>query len=133
MMTQTALVVKLCGPVLCEVRVRRSASCGESCAACSTACRTPDIDILAINTAGAAAGDIVLIEGSRTLLLAAFVYLTPIVLFFLGWFFHPIAGAAGVLIGAGGVFAVNRFLQDKGGVSAKVIAIVEKAKSDIGA
>jgi positive regulator of sigma E activity len=91
-------------------------------------CRTPDIDVLAINTEGAAPGDTVLIEGSRTLLLVTIVYLVPIVLFFLGWFIHPIAGAAGVLLGAGGVIAVNRFLQDRGGISAKVIAVIEKAE-----
>jgi positive regulator of sigma E activity len=82
---------------------------------------------LAINTEGAAPGDVVLIEGGRTLLLAALVYLAPIVLFFIGWVIHPIAGAFGVLLGAAGVIFVNRFLQDRGGVSAKIVAIVDRA------
>ncbi|MCL2003548.1 MAG: SoxR reducing system RseC family protein [Oscillospiraceae bacterium] len=125
-MTQTAVVVRICGPGLCEVRVRRTAACGENCVSCSNLCETPDVDVLAINTEGAAPGDRVLIEGSRTLLLAALVYLAPIVLFFIGWLIHPIAGAVGVLLGAAGVMAVNRFLQDRGGVSARIIAIVEK-------
>jgi len=127
-MTQTAVVIKICGPGLCEVRVRRSAACGDVCSSCAAVCETPDIDILVINTEGAAQGDTVLIEGSRTLLVAALVYLAPIILFFAGWFIHPIAGAVGVLLGAGGVIAVNRFLQDKGGVSAKIITIVERAR-----
>jgi positive regulator of sigma E activity len=127
-MTQLAIVLKNFGPGLCEVRVRRSASCGDACASCPGLCDTPDADLLAINTEGAAPGDTVLIENSRTLLLAALVYLVPIILFFIGWFIHPVAGAIGVLIGAGGVIAVNRFLQDRGGVSAKIVAIVERAE-----
>jgi positive regulator of sigma E activity len=82
---------------------------------------------LATNTVGAAVGDCVLIEGSHTLLLAAVVYLVPIVLFFIGWFIHPIAGAVGALLGLGGVIAVNRLLQEKNGVSAKIVTIVKKA------
>ncbi|MDR0326655.1 MAG: SoxR reducing system RseC family protein [Oscillospiraceae bacterium] len=127
-MTQTAVVIKIHGPGLCEVRVRRTAACGDSCDSCNNLCETPDIDVLAVNTEGARPGDLVLIEGSRTLLLAALVYLAPIVLFLLGWLLHPIAGAVGILIGVGGVLYVNRFLQDKGGVSAKVVAIVERAE-----
>ncbi|MDR0293320.1 MAG: SoxR reducing system RseC family protein [Oscillospiraceae bacterium] len=123
-MTQTAVVTKVIGPGLCEVRVRRTAACGGSCASCGNVCPTPDVDALATNTAGAIAGDRVLIEGSRTLLLAALVYLAPLALFFIGWLFHPVAGAAGVLLGIAGVIAVNRFLQDRGGVSAKVIAVI---------
>jgi sigma-E factor negative regulatory protein RseC len=126
-MTQTAVVTKVFGPGLCEVRVRRASMCGDVCASCTSLCETPDIDVLAINREGAAPGDRVLIEGSRTLLLAALVYLVPIVLFFIGWFIHPIAGAAGVLTGVAGVFFVNRFLQDRGGVSAKIIAVIERA------
>ena len=127
-MTQTAIVVKLHGPGLCEVRVRRAAACGGSCDSCGARCETPDTDVLAVNTAGAGPGDMVLIEGSRTLLLAALVYLAPIVLFFIGWIFHPVAAAVGLLIGVGGVLFVNRFLQDRGGVSAKIIAVVGRAE-----
>jgi len=127
-MTQTAVVTKIHGPGLCEVRVRRAAACGGSCAACGRLCETPDIDVLAVNTEGAGVGDWVLIENSRTLPLAALVYLAPIVLFFLGWIFHPVAAASGVLLGVAGVMAVNRFLQDRGGVSAKIVTVVTPAK-----
>ena len=127
-MTQTALVTKIHGPGLCEVRVRRAAACGGSCSACGRLCETPDIDVLAVNTEGAGPGDWVLIENSRTLPLAALVYLAPVVLFFLGWAFHPVAAAVGVLLGAGGVMTVNRFLQERGGVSAKIVAIVRPAE-----
>jgi positive regulator of sigma E activity len=127
-MTQTATVIKIHGPGLCEVRVRRTASCGDQCASCHQLCETPDIDVLAINTLSAAPGDRVLIEGSRTLLLAALVYLAPILLFFIGWFIHPFAGGLGILLGIAGVMAVNRFLQDRGGVTAKVVSILERTE-----
>jgi positive regulator of sigma E activity len=68
-----------------------------------------------------------MIESSRTLLLAALVYLAPVLLFFIGWIIHPLAGGAGILLGVAGVMAVNRFLQAHGGVTAKIVAIVEKA------
>jgi positive regulator of sigma E activity len=126
-MTQTATVVKIHGPGLCEVRVRRSPSCGDLCDSCTQLCGTPDIDVLAINTLNAALGDRVLIESSRTLLLAALVYLAPILLFFIGWFIHPLGGALGILLGVAGVMAVNRFLQERGGVTAKVVSVIEKA------
>jgi positive regulator of sigma E activity len=129
-MTQIATVIKVHGPGLCEVRVRRSASCGEQCGSCRRLCETPDVDVLAINTLGAAPGDRVLIEGSRTLLLAALVYLAPILLFFIGWFIHPLAGGIGILLGVAGVMIVNRFLQERGGVTAKVVSIIDKC-SDI--
>jgi positive regulator of sigma E activity len=126
-MTQTATVIKVHGPGLCEVRVRRTASCGEICESCFNLCETPDIDVLAINPLQAAPGDRVLIESSRTLLLAALVYLAPILLFFAGWIIHPLAGGLGLLLGVAGVMIVNRFLQAHGGVRAKIVTIVEKA------
>jgi positive regulator of sigma E activity len=126
-MTQTAVVTRIYAPGVCEVRVRRAAMCGDVCSACSSVCDTPDIEVLAINREGAAPGDTVLIEGSRTLALAALVYMVPLLLFFAGWYVHPIAGAVGILIGIAGVMLVNRFLQEKGGISAKVISVIERA------
>jgi positive regulator of sigma E activity len=131
-MTQIAHVVKIYGPGLCEVRVRRTAACGDSCASCADLCETPDIDVLAVNTAGANLGDRVLIQGSRTVALAALVYLVPIVLFFIGWLLHPLAGAAGLLIGVAAVMAVNRILQEKDGVTAKIVAIVNEDGGETG-
>lgn len=125
-MTQTAVVIRIHGPGLAEVRVRRSSACSADCSSCG-GCETPDVDVLAINSEGAGIGDRVLIEGSRTVLLAALVYLLPIVLFFIGWVFHPVAGAVGVLTGVGVVMVVNRFLQNKGGVSARIIAVIPQA------
>jgi positive regulator of sigma E activity len=126
-MTQIATVMKVHAPGLCEVRVRRTASCGDRCDSCSALCETPDIDLLAFNNRDAAVGDRVLIEGSHTLLLAALVYLAPIVLFFIGWAIHPFAAGAGILLGIGGVLFVNRFLQERGGVKAKIVSILEKS------
>jgi hypothetical protein len=62
------------------------------------------------------------------LALAVLVYLVPIILFFIGWFFHPLAGGVGLLLGVSAVLAANRFLQNKDGVSAKIVAIVETAE-----
>ncbi|MCL1807564.1 MAG: SoxR reducing system RseC family protein [Oscillospiraceae bacterium] len=127
-MTQTAVVIKIYGPGLCEVRVRRQSSCGDVCSSCANLCETPDIDVLTVNPIGAGLGDCVLIEGSRTLALAALVYLAPILLFFIGWFIHPLAGGVGLLLGVAAVLAANRFLQNRDGVSAKIVAIVETAE-----
>jgi len=125
-MTQTATVIKVHGPGLCEVRVRRSTSCGDLCVTCSKLCETPDIDVLATVTLKVSPGDYVLIESSRTLLLAALVYLAPILLFFIGWLIHPLAAGVGILLGAAVVIFMNRFLQERGGVTAKVVSIMQK-------
>jgi positive regulator of sigma E activity len=82
--------------------------------------------VLAVNTEKVKAGDTVLIESGRTLRLAALIFLLPLVLFFLGAAFHPVAGGAGILIGVGVVIFVNRFLQKKGGVSARVVAVLKE-------
>ncbi|MDR1693188.1 MAG: SoxR reducing system RseC family protein [Oscillospiraceae bacterium] len=124
-MTQTAKVVKLKGPGLCEVRVRRVPACGGECAACG-GCEMPDIDILAFRTEKVREGDTVLIENAKTLRLAALVFLLPLLLFFTGTVFHPVAGGAGLLVGIGVVLGVNRFLQKRGGVTAKVVAVLER-------
>lgn len=123
-MTQTAVVVKVNGPGLCEVRVRRASACGGECASCG-GCETPDIDVLATNTERVKTGDTVLIESGKTLRLAALIFLLPLLLFFVGVFFHPIAGGIGIILGVGIVLAANRFLQNKGGVTARVVAVLK--------
>ncbi len=124
-MTQTAVVVKVNGPGLCEVRIRRVSACGGECASCG-GCETPDIDVLATNTERVKTGDTVLIESGKTLRLAALIFLLPLLLFFAGVFFHPIAGGIGIILGVGIVLAANRFLQNKGGVTARVVAVLKE-------
>ena len=122
-MTQKAVVIRIIGPGLCEVRVRRRPACAGDCASCP-ACKTESSDVLALNRAGALEGDSVLIEGSGTLPLAALVYIAPVFLFLLGWFIHPMAGLAGVMAGAAAVLLVNRYLQERGGVTARVVSVL---------
>ena len=122
-MTQKAVVVRIIAPGLCEVRARRQSACAGECASCSL-CKAEETDMLALNSMGAAEGDSVLIEGSGTLLLAALVYLVPLLLFFIGWFIKPIAGLMGLLTGAAAVLFINRYLQDRGGISARIVTIL---------
>ncbi len=124
-MTQTAVVIKVTAPGLCEVRVRRTSACAGSCATCG-GCETPDIDVLATHKEKVKTGDTVLIESEKTLRLAALIFLLPLLLFFAGVFLHPIAGGVGILLGVGVVLAVNRFLQKKGGVTARVVAVLRE-------
>ncbi len=71
------------------VSVKRSSSCGESCATCSAQCNLKGNKIIAQNKLGAMVGDLVSIEMSTaTVLKSAFmVYILPLLMLFLGYFF----------------------------------------------
>ena len=73
---------------ICIVSVVRSGACGEDCANCSGACELKTRECTAVNTAGASAGDVVLIEmDSRKVLKSAFfVYILPLALFIACYF-----------------------------------------------
>ncbi|MDR1735426.1 MAG: SoxR reducing system RseC family protein [Oscillospiraceae bacterium] len=125
-MTGSAVVMSVAGANTATVRVARESACGDKCATCSgCADRREMIFVTAVNKVGAKAGDRVQIEGStkETLRLAALVYLLPVVLFLIGWIFHPLAGALGMLFAVAAVFAINRRLQRRGGVTVHITAI----------
>lgn len=71
------------------VSVKRSSSCGESCATCSAHCNLKGNKIVALNKLGAMPGDLVSIEMSTaTVLKSAFmVYILPLLMLFLGYFY----------------------------------------------
>ena len=65
-----------------EVSVKRKSACGENCANCSGMCTAPVISIKAVNSIGAKAGDVVVIESKTSAILkcAFFLYIVPVVL-----------------------------------------------------
>lgn len=116
-MTQTVRVTEVLERGFCKVELKRESACGGNCASCG-GCAAPDETVIAVavNEAGAAAGDVVIVE-SRTndiFRIAALVYLVPVVLMIAGyaaasaffdWSYAPgIASAAG--FGAGILIAV---------------------------
>lgn len=81
-------VVESTNETTAVVSVKRSSSCGESCATCSAHCNLKGNKIIAKNKVGATAGDLVTIEMSTaTVLKSAFmVYILPLLMLFLGYF-----------------------------------------------
>jgi positive regulator of sigma E activity len=128
-MTQTAVVISVISPVLCEVRAENEPACNSRCGGMCGKCENLENDILAVTKIKVEVGDIVMIQNDRTLPLAAVVFLLPLLLFFGGWWLHPIVSAVGLLVGIGAVMVVNRFLQSKGGVSARVVAVIKGGDS----
>lgn len=74
---------------LAVVSVKRSTACGDSCATCSAQCNMRGNKITAKNKAGAMVGDLVTIEmKTSTVLKSAFmVYILPLLMLFLGYFY----------------------------------------------
>lgn len=74
---------------LAVVSVKRNTACGGSCASCSAKCHLKANQITVGNKIGAMPGDVVEIEmKTSTVLKSAFkVYILPLLLFFLGYFF----------------------------------------------
>ena len=81
-------IVKSVSGEFCRVLVRRKTACGDNCASCSGACKMNFGEVTAKNTAGAKAGDGVVIEmKSEKVLFSAFlVYILPILVFFISFF-----------------------------------------------
>ncbi len=72
---------------LAYVKIKRSSSCGESCASCGL-CPGRDVLVSAINSANAKQGDTVLIYMSdrKVLNAALLVYIIPIIMLIFGYF-----------------------------------------------
>ena len=128
-MRGTGVVARCGGDGYAEVRVRRMSSCGKACESCG-GCAAPEeiISVSAQNAINAPEGSRVVIESGsgRTLGLAALVYLAPIVLFFIGWAFHPIAGVAGLAAGIGAVIITGRTLKKRGGLPVSIVALADE-------
>ncbi len=134
-MTQKAIVTKLIAPGICSIKVRRESACAHECDDCQAGCSSPHeiVEVFARNNAKAKPGDFVVIESStgNTLALAALLYLVPLVLFFIGWFFHAVAGVVGLLIGLGFCFFANNQLQKNGGIPISVVEVLPNSESEI--
>ena len=88
-MTQIAMVSSIKPGNMAEISLRRESACGKSCAqgaGCFASKRFIAVD--ALNEVNASVGDTVVVESSseRIIKIAALVYLTPLVTFFLSYF-----------------------------------------------
>ena len=81
-------IVKSVSGEFCSVVVRRKTACGDNCASCSGACKMNFGQVTAKNSAGAKAGDSVVIEmeSNKVLFSAFLVYILPILVFFISFF-----------------------------------------------
>ena len=135
-MTQIATVEKILDSQHAVISVPRKSACGHDCEECAgcgisgTAIRAK-----AINTVGAKIGQKVVVESSteKMLGIVALVYLTPIVLFFIGYitmlllnFSVPVQyTVAGIGFVLGILCAVwyDRRLRDRGGLSFTIVRL----------
>ena len=91
-MIQTAKVIRILEDGRAEVSVQRQSACGHDCSKCGGGCAElavlPTVVVKAENPVRAMAGDTVTVESSshQVLKAAAFVYLVPFLLFFIGYF-----------------------------------------------
>lgn len=111
-MKQTAQVIQIAQNGMAKVKVRRASACASahncgSCDHCSMMENAPEIVVSAVNSCGARVGDTVTVESSTAGVLgaAALLYLSPIILFFVGYFIGQAIGcqeSGSILFGGGG-------------------------------
>lgn len=135
-MTQIATVEKILDSQHAIISVPRKSACGHDCEECAgcgisgTAIRAK-----AINTVGAKIGQKVVVESSTEKMLGiiALVYLTPIVLFFIGYIAtlllnfsvavqYTVAGI-GFVLGILCAVWYDRRLRDRGGLSFTIVRL----------
>lgn len=135
-MTQIATVEKILDSQHAIVSVPRKSACGHDCEECAgcgisgTAIRAK-----AVNTVGAKIGQKVVVESSTEKMLGiiALVYLTPIVLFFIGYISmlllnfsvavqYSVAGL-GFVLGILCAVWYDRYLRDRGGLSFTIVRL----------
>ena len=135
-MTQVATVEKILDSQHAIISVPRKSACGHDCEECAgcgisgTAIRAK-----AINTVGASVGQKVVVESSteKMLGIVALVYVTPIVLFFVGYITmlllnfsvavqYSVAGI-GFVLGILSAVWYDRRLRDRGGLSFTIVRL----------
>lgn len=86
-MTQDAIVTKTLPENMAEVVVSRTTACGSNCGNCESCIFQNEIKTLAHNLIGARAGQKVIIESRSSVIYGAafFVYIMPIIFFFIGY------------------------------------------------
>ena len=137
-MTQSAIVKRILGNGYAEVHVERISACGKSCASCGSGCGDKRIiSVDALNLAKAKPGDRVVIESKTQGILGAavFVYLMPILFFFLGFVLSSVGGlpewaaivisVAAFMLGAACVYVVNRYVRKDKPMEFNIVSVVE--------
>lgn len=81
-MKKTVMVREILDGGMARVRIRRETACGETCAGCGSCEGAGLFEAVAVNSAGARAGDIAVVEtsGGKLLGAAALAYLVPVIL-----------------------------------------------------
>lgn len=142
-MIQRAEVKKRLDARTALVEVRRPSACGHTCASCGGLCAEhARLETAALNPLGAEPGDAVSVESeSRRVLGLAFVtYLGPVLLFFAGlivaelcaWPRPALWGGVGFALGLFLVWALGRRLKRRGGVTVRIVAVLESRSGGSG-
>ncbi len=99
---------------LIAVKLKRATACGENCASCG-GCSLTEKTAFAVNTAGASAGDTVILEMNTSKVLKAsfMVYILPIIVFIAVYFIAEyISGREGIAALSGVAGMVLTFIGD---------------------
>lgn len=135
-MTQIATVEKILDSQHAIISVPRKSACGHDCEECAgCGISGTAIRARAINTVGASVGQKVVVESSteKMLGIVALVYVTPIVLFFVGYITmlllnfsvavqYSVAGL-GFVLGILSAVWYDRRLRDRGGLSFTIVRL----------
>lgn len=134
-MTQIGTIEKLLDENHAEIAVARQSACGHDCEKCAGCGATGSvIRARAVNTIGARPGQKVVVESSTKNMMGIvlLVYMVPVVLFFLGYFFTaPLSSeglrytAATAAFAAGLIPAVlyDRKLRRQGGLEFNIVRL----------
>ena len=135
-MTQIATVEKILSEGYAEVSVPRKSACGHDCEECA-GCGVSGISVYAraLNPVGARPGQKVVVESdtAKMLRIVSFVYLIPVVLFFLGYGVSALLGAGsgvraavgilGFLLGIVPAILYDRRLRAQGGLVFRIVRL----------
>ena len=133
-MTQIATVERILDNDHAEISVPRKSACGHDCEECAGCGVTgAAVHAKATNLIGAQPGQKVVVESStkKMLHIVALVYLTPVVLFLLGYLLTialPVAlrytaAVAGFVVGILAAVAYDRKLRSQGGLSFTLVRL----------
>lgn len=134
-MTQIATVERILDRDHAEISVPRKSACGhdcEECAGCGVS--GASVHAKARNPIGAQPGEKVVVQSDtkKMLRIVALVYITPVVLFFLGYFlsmpflsslFSGVIGGVGFLAGILLAVAYDRHLRGQGGLDFTIVRL----------
>ena len=133
-MTQIATVERILDNDHAEISVPRNSACGHACEECAGCGVTgAAVHAKASNPIGAQPGQKVVVESStkKMLHIVALVYLTPVVLFLLGYLLTislPVAlrytaAVAGFVVGILAAVAYDRKLRSQGGLPCTIVRL----------